>query len=75
LIEGVNPDEILMGGDRLYTDILLGNKLGVKTLVVLSGETQLEDVQKNTEFELTHCAYTLSEFLEGKEVNQLAHDL
>jgi 4-nitrophenyl phosphatase len=75
LLSGVDPDDILMVGDRLYTDILLGNKIGVKTLLVLSGESSLEDVKKNTEFKLTHCAYTLSEFLEGKEVNQLAHDL
>lgn len=75
LISGVDPSEVLMGGDRLYTDILLGNKLGVKTLLVLSGESKLEDFKKNTEFALSHCADTLSEFLEGKEVNQLAHDL
>jgi 4-nitrophenyl phosphatase len=75
LLEGVNPEEVLMGGDRLYTDILLGNKLGVKTLLVLSGESKLEDARKNTEFEVTHCAHTLSEFFEGKEVNQLTHDL
>lgn len=71
LIHGVNPDEVLMAGDRLYTDILLGNKLGVKTLVVLSGETKMKDVERNTEFRLSHCANTLSEYLDGQDLIKL----
>ena len=38
-----------MVGDRLYTDIALGKTAGVKTVLVLSGETNLEDL-KNSEF-------------------------
>lgn len=36
--------EILMVGDTLGTDILGGNKFGVKTALVLSGNTSAEDV-------------------------------
>ena len=71
MIRDVNPEQVLMVGDRLYTDILLGNKLGVRTLVVLSGETKLEHVEQNTEFGVTHCANTLSEFLEGQDLMQV----
>lgn len=71
LISGVDREQVLMAGDRLYTDILLGNKLGVRTLVVLSGETKLEHVTQNTEFEISHCADTLSEFLEGQDLMQV----
>jgi len=35
--------EILMVGDNLHTDILGGNKFGVKTTLVLSGNTSEED--------------------------------
>jgi HAD superfamily hydrolase (TIGR01450 family) len=37
-------NEILMVGDTLQTDILGGNKFGVKTTLVLSGNTSAEDV-------------------------------
>ena len=38
--------EILVVGDRLYTDILVGVNAGVDSLCVLSGESSLEDVKK-----------------------------
>ena len=41
---GVKVSEILMVGDRLYTDIALGKTAGVKTALVLSGETRREDL-------------------------------
>ncbi len=40
----VKKDEILIVGDRLYTDILVGVNAHVDTLCVLSGESSLEDV-------------------------------
>ncbi len=40
---GFSVDQIAMIGDRLYTDIALG-KAGIKTILVLSGETQPEDL-------------------------------
>lgn len=41
---GLDVSEILMVGDRLYTDIALGKTAGVKTCLVLSGETKSEDL-------------------------------
>jgi HAD superfamily hydrolase (TIGR01450 family) len=41
---GLEASEILMAGDRLYTDIALGATAGVKTALVLSGETKREDL-------------------------------
>jgi 4-nitrophenyl phosphatase len=40
---GYRLNEIAMIGDRLYTDIALG-EAGIKTILVLSGETKLEDL-------------------------------
>ena len=49
----VSKDEILVVGDRLYTDILVGVNAGVDSLCVLSGESSLEDV-KNYEHQPTY---------------------
>lgn len=38
------PSEMCIFGDRLYTDIALGKKFGVTSILVLSGETQPADV-------------------------------
>ncbi|MBK9491826.1 MAG: HAD-IIA family hydrolase [Haliscomenobacter sp.] len=42
-----NKEEILMVGDTLHTDILGGNKFGVKTVLVLSGNTTPGEVEMN----------------------------
>ena len=42
---GMKNDEMCIFGDRLYTDIALGKKFGVCSVLVLSGETQPEDVE------------------------------
>lgn len=41
---GFRPEETLMIGDRLYTDIAAGVNAGVDTLLVLSGESTAEDI-------------------------------
>ena len=41
---GFSPSEMCIFGDRLYTDIALGKKFGVTSVLVLSGETQPDDV-------------------------------
>ncbi|MBQ8320690.1 MAG: HAD-IIA family hydrolase [Clostridia bacterium] len=41
---GVEKEEVLVIGDRLYTDIASGNNAGVDTLCVLSGEVSAEEV-------------------------------
>ncbi len=44
--EFINKNDILMVGDTLKTDILGGNKFGIKTMLVLSGNTR-EDSYKS----------------------------
>lgn len=46
----VNPEDSVMFGDRLYTDIKMGINAGVNTCCVLSGETTLSMINKNQEF-------------------------
>jgi ribonucleotide monophosphatase NagD (HAD superfamily) len=41
---GYAIEELAMVGDRLYTDIALGQTSGITTCLVLSGETRPEDV-------------------------------
>ena len=44
---GISPENAIMFGDRLYTDIKMGNKAGVITCCVLSGETTLEMINES----------------------------
>ena len=41
----IDKKEILMVGDTLETDILGGNKFGVQTMLVLSGNTREDKAQ------------------------------
>jgi HAD superfamily hydrolase (TIGR01450 family) len=42
---GVDPQGTVMVGDRLYTDIKMGNLAGTSTILVLSGETSREELE------------------------------
>lgn len=42
---GYSCDQMCIFGDRLYTDIAVGKRHGVTAVLVLSGETQMEDVE------------------------------
>ncbi len=42
---GVDPAGTVMVGDRLYTDIRMGQMAGISTILVLSGETSKEDLK------------------------------
>ncbi len=44
---GLPIDRLAMVGDRLYTDIALGQTSGILTLLVLSGETHLSDLESS----------------------------
>ena len=43
---GATPEETVLIGDRLYTDIACGNNAGIDTILVLSGEGTEEDCAK-----------------------------
>ncbi len=45
-INNLDKDEVLIVGDRLDTDIQLGINTGVDTLLVLTGVSKLEDIEK-----------------------------
>ena len=42
---GVDPKGTVMVGDRLYTDIRMGELAGIATILVLSGETSRKDLE------------------------------
>ena len=42
-----DPHTVAMVGDRLYTDIAMGKAAGINSILVLSGETQLEDLENS----------------------------
>ena len=42
---GYRPDEIAIVGDRLYTDIAVADQSQVTSILVLSGESTLKDVE------------------------------
>ena len=42
---GYDKSEMCIFGDRLYTDIALGKRHGVTAILVLTGETQMADVE------------------------------
>ena len=43
---GLSKDEMCLFGDRLYTDIALGARNGVMSVLVLTGETTADDVDR-----------------------------
>ncbi|MDP6460009.1 MAG: HAD hydrolase-like protein, partial [Candidatus Hydrothermarchaeota archaeon] len=44
---GVKPEEVLLIGDRLDTDVTMGKNFGMKTALVLTGYTKQEDLEKS----------------------------
>ena len=42
---GIRPDEIAMVGDRLYTDMRMAWDNGIPSILVLTGETTLDDLE------------------------------
>ncbi len=65
---GFGPDETVIVGDRLYTDIATGINAGVDSVCVLTGEATAEDI-KNGSIKpayTLHSVKELWEFLVGK---------
>ncbi len=46
---GLQPSELAMVGDRLYTDVAMAHKAGAFGVLVLTGEATMEDVKKSSE--------------------------
>lgn len=44
----ISPDDAVIVGDRLYTDIATGANAGVDTICVLSGEATMHDIESGT---------------------------
>ena len=57
---GVSKDEVVLIGDRIYTDIKLARNVGVPSILVLSGETKIEDLE-NSDVEPDFIVKNLSE--------------
>ena len=43
---GLLPEEIAVVGDRLYTDVAFGRSCGIPSILVLSGETSIDDLSR-----------------------------
>jgi arabinose operon protein AraL len=54
---GLDAEECVMTGDRLYTEILMAKGAGMSSAVVLTGETTAEDLERESEENLPD--YTL----------------
>jgi 4-nitrophenyl phosphatase len=64
---GLEVSQLCMIGDRLYTDIALGKASGITTVLVLSGETKMEDLE-NSPFQPDYIFQNLAgvaDWLEG----------
>ena len=57
---GVDPQGTVMVGDRLYTDIRMGNLAGTATILVLSGETSREEL-KDSDVIPTHVLESVAD--------------
>lgn len=61
-ITGFNADQIIMVGDRLYTDIKFGVNNKFSSLLVFSGETTHEDY-KNSDVKATYTLESLNDIV------------
>lgn len=60
---GYSPDETVIMGDRLYTDIASGVNAGISSILVLSGEATMDDVEKS-DVSPTHILENIKELYE-----------
>ena len=56
-VTGIAREDMCIFGDRLYTDIALGKRHGVTSVLVLSGETKIEDVDAANEADKPDFVY------------------
>ncbi len=55
--------EMAMVGDRLYTDMLLGDNAGIKKVLVLSGETDLSTYEKQEKIKVDYVLNSIKDLL------------
>jgi len=63
---GLEPQQCVMVGDRLYTDIAMANRSGVHSVLVLTGEATMDDVaslEEGSEFIPNHILSSVDELL------------
>jgi 4-nitrophenyl phosphatase len=65
---GLQVNQLAMIGDRLYTDIALGQSSGIATVLVLSGETKIEDL-KDSPFQPDYTFQNLAGVADWLEKN------
>ena len=56
-VTGLSREDMCIFGDRLYTDIALGKRHGVTSVLVLSGETKIADVEAAAEADKPDFVY------------------
>ncbi|MCR5033719.1 MAG: HAD-IIA family hydrolase [Lachnospiraceae bacterium] len=61
--KGLAVEELCMVGDRLYTDIALGNHCNVKTALVFSGETSPAEYESQKDVHATVTAENIGELI------------
>ncbi len=66
-LTGGDREKTIMVGDRLYTEIAVGEKAGIAAALVLTGETSLEDYEKQNEFHADYVYPSVGEM--AKELN------
>ena len=66
-VTGVDKNDTVVIGDRLYTDIAIGKRSGVTAVLVLTGETQKTDLIGLSESDLPDVIYNDAEDIE-KEI-------
>ena len=69
-VSGFTPEETLVGGDRLYTDIACGINGGVDTCVLFTGEAQKKDIltpegEPNTQYLPDYAFENVQELLDA----------
>ena len=60
---GCKPEDAVLIGDRIYTDIACGVNAGITTVLVFSGETTREDWEKS-EIKPTYTCQDIAEIFE-----------
>ncbi|AFY38481.1 HAD superfamily (subfamily IIIA) phosphatase, TIGR01668 [[Leptolyngbya] sp. PCC 7376] len=66
----LRPQEVAMVGDRLFTDVLAGNRLGLFTILV---EPMVDPLKANRKYPIRNAEVWLSKFL-GASLDGMKHN-